>query len=79
MPDLYGFDRETAVVPRPDDPSSYDAELHEGWRIGRGINGGLLLALAGRALAAGWAVARRRMRIRSRSADTTCRRPGPGR
>ena len=52
MPDRYGFDRETAVVPRPGDPSSYDAELHEGWRIGRGINGGLLLALAGRALAA---------------------------
>jgi hypothetical protein len=51
MPDLYGFDRETVVVPRPGDPSSYDAELHEGWRIGRGINGGLLLALAGRALA----------------------------
>jgi len=50
MPDLYGFDRETTVVPR--DPGRYDGELHEGWRIGLGINGGLLLAVAGRALAA---------------------------
>jgi acyl-CoA thioesterase len=52
MSHSYGFDRETAVVPRPDNPSVHDAELHEGWRIGMGINGGLLLALAGRALAA---------------------------
>ncbi|MFJ4982462.1 thioesterase family protein [Streptomyces sp. NPDC088732] len=52
MTETYGFDRETALTPRPDDPSLRDGELHEGWRIGMGINGGLLLALAGRALAA---------------------------
>jgi len=50
------FDRGTAVVRRADpaagpDPVVYDAELDGGWRIGGGINGGLLLALAGRALA----------------------------
>ncbi|WP_326571644.1 thioesterase family protein [Actinacidiphila glaucinigra] len=51
MHEKYGFDRETAVTARPGEPSVYDAELHEGWRIGMGVNGGLLLALAGRALA----------------------------
>lgn len=44
------FDRGTAVVPRPGTPGVYDAVLDPGWRIGAGINGGLLLALAGRAL-----------------------------
>ncbi|SNT57947.1 thioesterase family protein [Actinacidiphila glaucinigra] len=51
MHEKYGFDRETAVTARPGEPSVYDADLHEGWRIGMGVNGGLLLALAGRALA----------------------------
>jgi hypothetical protein len=45
MPDPFGFDRETAVVPRPGDPCCYDGELHEGWQIGMGIHGGLLLAV----------------------------------
>jgi acyl-CoA thioesterase len=44
------FDRGTAVAARPDTPSVYDAELDPGWRIGGGINGGLLLALVGNAL-----------------------------
>ncbi|TKA12110.1 thioesterase family protein [Actinacidiphila oryziradicis] len=48
----YGFDLATTVTPRPDEPSVFDAELHDNWRIGMGINGGLLLALAGRALCA---------------------------
>jgi len=48
----YGFDLATAVTPRPEEPSVFDAELHDGWRTGPGINGGLLLALAGRALSA---------------------------
>ncbi|MFC5033786.1 thioesterase family protein [Streptomyces sp. So13.3] len=47
----YEFDRGTAVVARSGEPSVFDAELDGGWRIGKGINGGLLLALAARALA----------------------------
>jgi len=43
------FDRGIAVVPR-DDPTEYDAQLDEGWRIGAGINGGLLLATLGNAM-----------------------------
>ena len=45
------FDRDTAVVPRPDDPFVFDAEFSAGWTIGLGVNGGYLLALADRALA----------------------------
>ncbi|MFE2430414.1 thioesterase family protein [Streptomyces sp. NPDC059373] len=52
MSQISKFDRDTAVAPRPDAPGLHDAELYESWRIGMGINGGLLLALAGRALAA---------------------------
>ena len=44
------FDREIAVTGRADQPGAYDAELGQGWRIGGGVNGGLLLALAGHAL-----------------------------
>ncbi|WP_408641045.1 thioesterase family protein [Streptacidiphilus rugosus] len=50
------FDQGTAVVRRPaedgpaDAPVVFDAELDKGWQIGGGINGGLLLALVGRAL-----------------------------
>ncbi|MHA6764346.1 thioesterase family protein [Streptacidiphilus sp. PAMC 29251] len=44
------FDRGTAVRAREGLPSVYDAELDPGWRIGGGINGGLLLALVGNAL-----------------------------
>jgi acyl-CoA thioesterase len=43
------FDRGIAVVPR-DEPTEYDALLDVGWRIGAGINGGLLLATIGNAL-----------------------------
>ena len=46
----FEFDRGTAVARRDGEPSVYDAVLDPGWRIGGGINGGLLLALAGRAL-----------------------------
>lgn len=46
------FDRGIAVSPRADDPTSYDTELSEGWQIGAGINGGLLLATLGNALRA---------------------------
>ncbi|MDU0314889.1 thioesterase family protein [Phycicoccus sp. M110.8] len=44
------FDTGTAVAARPGEPGTWDAELGEGWRIGGGVNGGLLLALVGRAL-----------------------------
>ncbi len=46
------FDRGIAVRARHDDPSVHDAELGEGWQVGAGINGGLLVALAGNALRA---------------------------
>ncbi|MFC1430477.1 thioesterase family protein [Streptacidiphilus sp. N1-3] len=46
------FDRGTAVRAREGRASVYDAELDGGWRIGGGINGGLLLALVGNALRA---------------------------
>jgi acyl-CoA thioesterase len=44
------FDRAVAVRERQDEPGAYDADLDPGWQIGAGINGGLLLALAGNAL-----------------------------
>lgn len=46
------FDTGTAVSARVGEPGAYDAALGEGWRIGGGVNGGVLLAIAGRALAA---------------------------
>ncbi|WP_411143590.1 thioesterase family protein [Streptomyces sp. x-80] len=42
------FDRDTAVVRRA--PGVYDAHLSAGWTIAQAVNGGYLLALAGRAL-----------------------------
>jgi hypothetical protein len=44
------FDRAVAVSARPDDPTTYDAELGAGWQIGAGVNGGMLLATMGNAL-----------------------------
>ncbi|MFJ6215886.1 thioesterase family protein [Streptomyces sp. NPDC092296] len=44
------FDRGTAVTEDPAEPGVHHAELDGGWRIGGGINGGLLLATAARAL-----------------------------
>ncbi|MEU3462160.1 thioesterase family protein [Streptomyces sp. NPDC006733] len=49
---MYAFDRGTAVAARAGEPSVFDAAIDGGWQIGKGINGGLLLALAARALAA---------------------------
>ncbi|WP_042432749.1 thioesterase family protein [Streptacidiphilus anmyonensis] len=45
------FEQGTAVARRAGAPGVYDAELGAGWRIGGGVNGGLLLSLVGRALA----------------------------
>jgi hypothetical protein len=44
------FDRDTAVVARPDEPGVYDIDLSPGWTIIAAVNGGYLLAVVGRAL-----------------------------
>jgi hypothetical protein len=46
------FDEGVAVTRRPDDEAVFDALLGEGWQIGAGVNGGLLLAVMGSALQA---------------------------
>ncbi|MGW7103115.1 thioesterase family protein [Streptomyces sp. NPDC054838] len=46
------FDRDTAIAPRAGEPGVYDTELSAGWTIISAVNGGYLLALVGRALAA---------------------------
>ncbi|MET7301560.1 thioesterase family protein [Embleya sp. NPDC005575] len=46
------LDRDTTCVPRPDAPGTYDTTLSPDWAFGMGLNGGYLLALAGRALGA---------------------------
>lgn len=46
------FDRDTAITARTGEPGVYDTELSEGWTIARAVNGGYLLAVAARALAA---------------------------
>jgi hypothetical protein len=45
------FDDGTATTSRSGEAGVHDAHLGDGWRIGDGINGGLLLATMGRALA----------------------------
>jgi len=44
------FDQGIALSRRPGEPGLYDGELDAGWQIGGGVNGGLLLAVAGHAL-----------------------------
>lgn len=44
------FDRDTAVVARPDEPGTYDTRLSAGWAIIAAVNGGYLLAVLARAL-----------------------------
>lgn len=44
----YPFDAQTAVTPAG--PATWAAELHEGWTVGGGLNGGYLLAVLGRAV-----------------------------
>ncbi|NYG06282.1 acyl-CoA thioesterase [Phycicoccus badiiscoriae] len=46
------FDTGTAVSARAGEPGVHDAALGAGWLIGGGVNGGVLLAIAGRALSA---------------------------
>jgi hypothetical protein len=52
LADLSEFDRAVAVTATG---SAYDATLDAGWQIGSGVNGGLLLAVAGNALRATFA------------------------
>ncbi|GAA5018180.1 thioesterase family protein [Kitasatospora paranensis] len=47
---LSEFDRGIALTPHAEEPGRYEAELGDGWQIGGGINGGLLMAVAGHAL-----------------------------
>ena len=49
------FDEGVAVTARPGDEETFDARLGEGWQIGAGVNGGLLLAVMGNALRARFA------------------------
>ncbi|GAA2822279.1 thioesterase family protein [Kitasatospora paracochleata] len=44
------FDRGTALTRHVEEAGRYDGELGAGWQIGGGVNGGLLLAFAARAL-----------------------------
>ncbi|MCX4745092.1 thioesterase family protein [Kitasatospora sp. NBC_01287] len=44
------FDQAIALEPDPAEPGCHLGELGEGWQIGGGINGGLLLAVAANAL-----------------------------
>jgi acyl-CoA thioesterase len=44
------FDRDTVAVPRVAEPGVFDTAFSAGWTIGRGINGGYLMALADRVL-----------------------------
>ena len=44
------FDEATRVTARPGDDGVFDAELGADWGMGEGVNGGVLLALAARAL-----------------------------
>jgi acyl-CoA thioesterase len=44
------FDRAIDLDPRPEGSGRYDGELGAGWHVGAGINGGLVLAVAGNAL-----------------------------
>ncbi len=44
------FDRGIALLERAEQPGLYDGQLDAGWKVGAGINGGLLLAAVGNAL-----------------------------
>lgn len=44
------FDAALAMRPRGDQPGTYDGDLGDGWLIGAGVNGGMLLATCAEAL-----------------------------
>jgi hypothetical protein len=47
---LSELDRAITLAPRPEDPTTYDAQLTAAWQIGDGVNGGLLMSLLANAL-----------------------------
>lgn len=47
-----GFATDTAVAPAEDGPGRWTGTVHEGWDIGGNANGGYLLGIAARAMAA---------------------------
>ena len=46
------FDRDSAVLPRPGEPGTYDLDVSDRWVIVSAVNGGFLLAVVARALRA---------------------------
>ncbi|MDQ6715311.1 MAG: thioesterase family protein, partial [Actinomycetota bacterium] len=46
----YEFDDEIAVSPVPGRPDAYQGSFGEGWRIGNGVNGGVVMCTAATAL-----------------------------
>ena len=74
MADLSEFDRAVAVAATG---SAYDATLDAGWQIGSGVNGGLLLAVAGNALRATFADSGHPDPVSVSAYYLTASRPGP--
>lgn len=71
------FDRGIAVVPRADEPSTFDGELGAGWQIGSGVNGGLLLAMVGNAVRCGFAESGQTDPLSTSGYYLSASRPGP--
>ena len=71
------FDHGIAVVPRPDEPCTFDGELGAGWQIGSGVNGGLLLAMLGNALRSGFAESGQTDPLSVSGYYLSASRPGP--
>src|SRR5690606_8579623 len=49
---LMGFEQDTAVAPAGAAPGRWSGTVHDGWDIGGNANGGYLLGIAARAMAA---------------------------
>ena len=49
-PGPFELDAALQLLPRQEEPGTYDGELGAGWQIGAGVNGGLLLATCAAAL-----------------------------
>ncbi|MGZ4494820.1 MAG: thioesterase family protein [Nocardioides sp.] len=71
------FDAALALDPRPDEPGTYDGALGEGWQIGAGVNGGMLLATCGEALRQSFAGAGHPDPVSVSAYYLSASRPGP--
>lgn len=49
-PGPFELDEALRLVPRREEPGTYDGQLGDGWQIGAGVNGGLLLATCAAAM-----------------------------